>query len=231
MIRYVALLMQMFGPNSDQRHGYPGHPELELAMVRLHSRTRNEKHLEFVRYLVGSRGVIEPDLGNRAFFVWEAEQRQDNYYHRTMESITDGRYHQWHAPLKEQKAIVGHAVRAMYLLTAAADLGDGFLASARRLWDDTVDNKMYSTGGIGSDPSIEGFSEIPHFLPDCEDEGGCYAETCASIGLSMLSERMLSHRLDGRVRDVMERSLLNTVLGGGSLDGSMLGSGRGVRWT
>ncbi|KXT03233.1 hypothetical protein AC578_4808 [Pseudocercospora eumusae] len=220
MIRYVALLMQMFGPHSDQRHGYPGHPELELALVRLYSRTRDEKHLRFARYLVGTRGVIEPDLGNRAFFVWEAEQRQDDYYHRTMESITDGRYHQWHAPLTEQQAVVGHAVRSMYLLTAAADLGDEFLHSAKRLWHDAVDNKMYSTGGIGSDPSIEGFSEVPHFLPDCEDEGGCYAETCASIGLCMLSERFLGHRLDGRIRDVMERSLLNTVLGGGSLDGT-----------
>jgi DUF1680 family protein len=211
--------MKSFGPEVKQRHGYPGHPELELAMVRLYHRTRDPRHLAFARYLVGARGTIEPDLGNRAFFVWEAEQRGDNFYYRTMDSITDGRYHQWHAPLKEQQAIVGHAVRAMYLVTAAADLGDDFLPSARRLWDDAVDNKMYPTGGVGSDPSIEGFSEVPHFLPDSEDEGGGYAETCASIGLCMLSERLLSHSLDGKVRDVLERSLLNTVLGGGSLDG------------
>jgi DUF1680 family protein len=79
---------------------------------------------------------------------------------------------------------------------------------------------MYPTRGIGSDPSIEGFSEIPHFLPDSKDEGGCYAKTCASIGLCMLSERLLSHNLDSRVRDVLERSLLNNSLGGGSLDGT-----------
>jgi DUF1680 family protein len=188
-------------------------------MVRLYSRTRDPEHLAFAQYLVGTRGVIESDLGYRPFFVWEAEQRQDNFYYRTMDDITDGRYHQWHAPLREQKTIVGHAVRAMYLVTAAADLGDDFLASARRLWYDAVDNKMYPTGGIGSDPSIEGFSEIAHYLPDSKDEGGGYAETCASIGLCMLSERLLSHRLDGKVRDVLERSLLNTSLGGGNLDG------------
>jgi DUF1680 family protein len=212
--------MQTFGPKLDQRHGYPGHPELELAMVRLYSRTRDPQHLAFARYLVGARGAIEPDLGNRAFFVWEAEKRQNDYYHPTMEDIGDGRYAQWHAPLKEQQTILGHAVRAMYLLTAAADLGDDFLDSARRLWNDTVDNKMYPTGGIGSDPSIEGFSKIPHFLPDSRDEGGCYAETCASIALCMVGERLLSHSLDGRVRDVLERSLLNNCLGGGSLDGT-----------
>lgn len=220
MVRYVALLMRTFGPGPDQRHGYPGHPELELAMVRLYSRTRDPKHLAFARYLLETRGVVEPDLGNRPFFVWEAEQRQNAFHYRTMNDLSDGRYAQWHAPLKNQKTIVGHAVRAMYLVTAAADLGDDFLEAARRLWNDAVDSKMYPTGGVGSDPSIEGFSEIAHFLPDSVDEGGGYAETCASIGLCMLSERLLGHELDGRIRDVLERSLLNTVLGGGSLDGN-----------
>lgn len=44
-------------------------------------------------------------------------------------------------------------------------------------------------------------------------------ETCASIALVMVSERLLSHRLSGKVRDVMELCLYNVVLGGGSLDG------------
>jgi DUF1680 family protein len=35
----------------------------------------------------------------------------------------------------------------------------------------------------------------------------------------MTSERILSHGLDGKVRDVMELAFLNAVLGGGSLDG------------
>jgi hypothetical protein len=35
----------------------------------------------------------------------------------------------------------------------------------------------------------------------------------------MTSERILSHGLDGKVRDAMELCLLNAVLGGGSLDG------------
>jgi DUF1680 family protein len=35
----------------------------------------------------------------------------------------------------------------------------------------------------------------------------------------MTSERILSHELDGRTRDVMEVALLNAVLGGGSLNG------------
>ena len=220
MIRYVSLLCKMFGPEKGQRHGYPGHPELEQAMCRLYARTGNPSHLAFAKYLVETRGVLEPDLGYRSYFVWEAEQRKDPYFHRAVcDRIDDGRYAQWHAPLHDQDSILGHAVRAMYLITAAADFGGDSLEDARRLWTDAVDNKMYSTGGFGSVPRNEGFSDIPHFLPNSQDEGGCYAETCASIGAMMVSERLLSYRLDGKVRDVLERCLLNTVLGGASLDG------------
>ena len=78
---------------------------------------------------------------------------------------------------------------------------------------------MYVTGGFGTEPRFEGFSAIPYRLPQSTDEGGCYAETCAAIACMMTSERILSHALDGRVRDVLELCLLNAVLGGGSLQG------------
>jgi DUF1680 family protein len=35
----------------------------------------------------------------------------------------------------------------------------------------------------------------------------------------MTSERLLSHKLDKKARDVLERCLYNNVIGGGSLDG------------
>ena len=223
MIRYVDLLARTFGLGKRQLHGYPGHPELEHAVLRLYSRTRDPKHYAFGQYLVAARGVQEPDLGNRPFFVWEAEQRKDEYFHKVMDTISDGRYHQWHAPLHEQDTMLGHSVRAMYLITAAANLNGALLDDAKRLWTDTVDRKMYPTGGVGSVPRLEGFSEIPHFLPNGEDEGGCYAETCASIGLMMVTERLLSHSMGGmdeKAREVLERCLYNNVLGGASLDGS-----------
>nr|XP_019046144.1 hypothetical protein I302_04884 [Kwoniella bestiolae CBS 10118]OCF25074.1 hypothetical protein I302_04884 [Kwoniella bestiolae CBS 10118] len=218
-LKYIDLLMKTFGPGKNQRHGYPGHPELELAVLRLYSRTRDPRHYAFGRYLVAARGKREASLGGKPYFVWEAEQRKDPFFHASMDSIEDGRYHQWHAPLHEQETILGHSVRALYLITAAADLDGQLLEDAKRLWNDCVDNKMYPTGGIGSIPDIEGFSEIPHFLPNGHDEGGCYAETCASIACMMTCERFLTHELSGKVRDVMERCLLNNVLGGASLDG------------
>lgn len=89
-------------------------------------------------------------------------------------------------------------MRAMYLLTAVADLvridntaNTGALRNAlARLWTNMVDKKMYLTGGIGAMKQWEGFG-IDYFLPSGTDEGGCYAETCAGIGVMMLAERML----------------------------------------
>lgn len=78
---------------------------------------------------------------------------------------------------------------------------------------------MYPTGGIGSEPAFEGFHPAKYRLPQSTGEGGCYAETCASIACMMTSERVLSWGLDGDVRDTMELCLLNAVLGGGALNG------------
>lgn len=128
-------------------------------------------------------------------------------------------YHQAHLPLHDQDNILGHSVRALYLTTAAADLGGEFLDDAKRLLSDCVDHKMYATGGIGSEPRLEGFHKAKYRLPQSTGEGGCYAETCASIACMMTSERVLSWGLDGKVRDTMELCLLNAVLGGGSLNG------------
>lgn len=85
----------------------------------------------------------------------------------------------------------------MYLLTACADLvriedskHDKLRIAVERLWTNMVDKKMYLTGGIGAQKQWEGFG-INYFLPSGTDEGGCYAETCAGIGVMMLAERLL----------------------------------------
>ena len=101
----------------------------------------------------------------------------------------------------EQQTIEGHAVRAMYLLTAVADLalidrrsfGQKYMDVARRLWDNMADQKMYLTGGIGAIEQWEGFG-LEYFLPQGSNEGGCYSETCAAIGVMMVAERMLQVR-------------------------------------
>lgn len=100
---------------------------------------------------------------------------------------------------------------------------EAWKATALRLWDNMVDKKMYLTGGIGAIKQWEGFG-IDYFLPPGTDEGGCYAETCASIGVMMLAERLLhlggDSDPDRRYADVMELTLYNTVMTAMSLDGN-----------
>jgi hypothetical protein len=121
----------------------------------------------------------------------------------------------------------------MYLLTAVADLvalsdspstelerseKDTWIETLRRLWANMVDKKMYITGGIGAIKQWEGFG-LDYFLPQGTDEGGCYAETCASIGIMMLAERMLHIDLDSSYADIMELCLYNNVMTSMSTDG------------
>jgi DUF1680 family protein len=242
MLKYVDLLCRTFGPAHDQIHGYPGHPEIELALLRLYGRTRDPKHLELARYFITERGNPE-GVDGRHYYVVEAEKRGEPPHVRMSYWGPEGSnlwYYQAHRPLVEQPTIEGHSVRAMYLLTAAADLvglqrrakqedadagagagADGPLLkdAIYRLWDNMVGRKMYVTGGIGAIKQWEGFGR-DYFLPQGTDEGGCYAETCAAIGVMMLAERILQYDVDGRFGDVMELCLYNAVLTAMSHDGT-----------
>jgi DUF1680 family protein len=220
MIRNVDFWIKHLGRGKGQLRAYCGHPEMELAVLRLYAFTKDPRHFEFGQYLLSERGYSGPDTNGKSFFRYEADDlRRDIIYHHQMFDLDHLSYVQAHQPLHDQKDILGHSVRALYLLTAAADCGGPFLADATRLWKDCVDHKMYATGGIGTERRFEGFHEYPYRLPQSTAEGGGYAETCASIAGLMVSERLLSHKLDGRLRDIMELVFLNGVIGGGSLDG------------
>jgi uncharacterized protein len=234
MLKYVKLMHQTFGPGAGQLHGYPGHPEIELALLRLHARTGNKNAYELAKYFITERGNPTGAQGQH-FYVTEAKNRREDSAQRFAGDVWPIMnafwYQQAHKPILEQDTIEGHSVRAMYLLTAVADLVrhsravesdstefEAYNTACERLWDNMVNKKMYLTGGIGSIAKWEGFG-IDYFLPQSTDEGGCYAETCASIGVMMVAERMLQLELDGKYADIMELSLYNTVLGGMSQNG------------
>ncbi len=249
--KYIRHIRTVIGPGEGLKHAYPGHPEIELALLRLHSVTGNEDAYELARYFIEERGNPRGQDGAH-FYDWEAHQRGDSPWKRpdSYPTADDHWYNQAHAPILEQRTIEGHAVRAMYLLTGVADLlcldklgvkafnddaddhdemSDGarktkgkkskYFEALTRLWDDMVDKKMYLTGGIGAMPGWEGFG-IDYFLPQGSDEGGCYNETCASVGVAMLAERLLHLDLDARYADVLELCLYNNVMTGASLDGT-----------
>ena len=124
-----------------------------------------------------------------------------------------------HKPLLEQDTAEGHAVRLVYMSTAVADLaastGDkAFADTAKKIWRNIVDKRMYITGGIGSTVIGESFT-LDYDLPN----DTMYCETCASIGLMFFAGQMLRIESDAEYADVMERALYNTVISGMALDG------------
>lgn len=218
--RYADLIDREFGPGGAADGGYDGHQEIELALVKLFRATGERRYLDLSRRLIDARGR-QP-----FYFDLEEERRgAPGYFGSVFPSRAQDverfrEYNQSHRPVREQDAAVGHAVRAMYMYSAMADLaaedGDAELrAACERLWDDIVSTKLYLTGGLGADPSIEGFGPA-YDLPDARG----YAETCAAIGLVMWSRRMASLTGDGRYVDVLERALYNGVLSGASADGT-----------
>ena len=104
--RYADYIGQEFGHGEGQKRGYPGHEELELALVKLYRHTGERRYLDLAQYFVDERGR-QPH-----YYDQEAQARGDDpaAWHGR-----DYRYLQAHLPVREQDTAEGHAVRAMYL--------------------------------------------------------------------------------------------------------------------
>ncbi|WAO83287.1 Hypothetical protein NCS54_00047200 [Fusarium falciforme] len=230
--KYVAHIRKRFGAGEGQLRGYPGHPEIELALFRLYKATGSTDAFELAQYFLTERGNPKGQDGKH-YYDWEMEKRGEISWQRPDAYPEHGTlwYCQADFPIIEQKTIEGHAVRANYLLTAVADMlylskedgrpipnAEGWSEALHRLWNNMVDKKMYMTGGVGAIKQWEGFG-IDYFLPQGTDEGGCYNETCVSIAVMMLAERILHLDLDAHYADIMELCLYNTVMTAMSLDG------------
>ncbi|WP_047607327.1 glycoside hydrolase family 127 protein [Rahnella aquatilis] len=209
-------IAHVFGPGEQQLHGYPGHPEIELALMRLYEQTAETRYLELTRYFVEQRGT-QPH-----FYDIEYEKRGKTSHWNTYGPawmVKDKAYSQAHVPVALQTTAVGHAVRFVYLYAGVAHLArlsqdQEKREVCQRLWENMTQRQMYITGSIGSQSSGEAFSS-DYDLPN----DTAYTETCASIGLMMFANRMLQMDADSRYADVMERALYNTVLAGMALDG------------
>jgi len=212
MERYIALIRETFGPGPNQKHGYPGHQEIEIALIKLYRLTGDRKHLDLATYFINERGKQPPH-----YFDVEARARGEDpadYHQKTYE------YSQAHKPVREQDKVVGHAVRAMYMYTAMADLAaeldDAALKHACEvLWNDVMDTKMYITAGLGPSAHNEGFThdfDLPNET--------AYAETCATVALIFWAQRMLHLDMDGKYADILELGLFNGALSGLSRDGT-----------
>jgi DUF1680 family protein len=211
LMRFADHIDSLFGPDEGKKRGYPGHPELELALVKLYRETHEPRYLRLAEYFINERGR-QPH-----YFDLESRERGEDpadFWAQTYH------YCQAHAPLREQTEATGHAVRACYLYAGLADValetGDAsLLETARRLWDDLIEHQMYIIGGLGPARSNEGFT----FAYDLPNETA-YAETCAAIALVFFAQRMFLLEPDARYLDVLERALYNGVMSGVSYDGT-----------
>ncbi|MBP7558568.1 MAG: glycoside hydrolase family 127 protein [Chitinophagaceae bacterium] len=179
------------------RRWISGHEEIELALVKLYRVTGTDRYLKLAQWYLEQRGHQFP-------------------YQSTW--LTPA-YWQDLKPVEEQTEITGHAVRAMYLYSGAADVAaltgnNKYMGAMQKVWQDVVERNMYITGGIGSAGSNEGFS-VDYDLPNEQ----AYCETCASVGMVFWNQRMAQLTGDAKFLDVLERSLYNGALDGISLAG------------
>ena len=213
MTRYADYIGKVFGPAAGQKHGYDGHEEIELALVKLYRVTQNPAHINLAKHFIDARGQ------SPHFFDEEAVARGQQPDNRSLTEKYD--HYQAHAPIREQKTIEGHSVRALYMLSGAIDVAyetsdKQLIAAAKRLFDNCVNRRMYITGGVGSTRHGERFT----YDFDLPNESA-YAETCANIALIFAAARLLNHDRDSRYADIIERALYNAVLPGLSLDGTL----------
>jgi uncharacterized protein len=183
-----------FGPTG--RNAICGHPEVETALVELYRATGQERYLAQARLFVERRGagLLAPAHYGREYF-------------------SD------HVRVREAKVFEGHAVRALYLASAAVDVAvetgdDALFAAVERQWERTVASRTYLTGGMGARHEGEAFGDDFELPPD-----GAYAETCAGIASVMLAWRLLLATGESRFADLAERTLHNAVAGALAADG------------
>ena len=203
MCRYADCICDIFGPGENQRRGWPGHEEIELALIRLYQATGNKRYLKQAQYFINDRGTtpnvfLEEDPGFTGMLInLQADK-----------------------PVREMTEAYGHAVRAVYLYAGMVDLAketndSELLAVCEKIFDNIRTKRMYVTGGIGSSFKGETFTKDY----DLANGSLMYAESCAAMGLVRLACRLFNCTGKDIYLDVLETALYNSVPAGISLAG------------
>jgi DUF1680 family protein len=183
-------------------------PSHYMGLVELYRATRQPRYLELAKRLLAMRDLVTDGT----------DDNQDRI------------------PFEQQTEAAGHAVRANYLYAGAADLfaetGDHALwTPLEQIWTNVIEQKMYITGGCGAlydGASPEGAKNQKTITRVHQAYGRNYQlpnltahnETCANIGNVLWNWRMFLVTGQARFMDVLETALYNSVLSGGSLEGT-----------
>ena len=210
LCRFADYLCTVFGPGKKQIPGYPGHQEVELALVKLYNATGEKKYLDLAYFFINERAQ-KPH-----YYDIEARKRGEDPEKWWAKSYE---YCQAHKPVREQTDAVGHSVRALYMYTGIADVaketGDKELAKVcKRLWESVCERQMYITGGVGPSLRNEGF--LRDYMLPVENIS---SESCAAIANIFFCQRMLYLTGEAKYADAMERTMYNCGLSGVSLSG------------
>jgi DUF1680 family protein len=193
-LKNADLIAETFGPGKNMEP--PGHQIIETGLVKLYRATQDKKYLDLAKFFLDQRGNA---AGHKLY----------------------GAYNQDHKPVTEQDEAVGHAVRAVYMYSAMADIAGvmndpAYLYAVDKIWDNVVSKKYYITGGIGARHDGESFGDN-YELPNLTS----YNETCAAIGNIYWNHRMFMLHGDAKYIDVLERTLYNGMISGVSLSGDL----------
>lgn len=207
-------LIKNFGIGEGQIPGADGHPEIELALAKLYEATKEEKYLELGKFFLTIRGQDpyfydkqNAKIGNGSTDIFPIMRTWSHEYSLAAR------------PVIELTQVVGHSVRALYLVTGCAHIGrltndKDLIKTSERLWNNIVHKRMYVTGAVGSTSNGEAFTydyDLPNDI--------MYGESCASVALSVLASKMLEIKLKGEYADVLEKELFNSGISGIALDG------------
>lgn len=229
MERYMDHIASTFGIEPGKKRGYPGHQEIELALLKAYEQTGKQKYLDLADYFLSERGSKPHyyDEEERQLKLKEKELDLSDYPSEIRDFISmlnsgedkNYNYLQAHDLPVNQKTAEGHSVRALYMYTAMADLArikkdPRMLQACKSLWRNIVDRRIYVHGGVGSSHIGERFT-FDYDLPN----DFAYAETCASIALMFFAERLSRIERNSEYTDIIEKVLYNTILASTSANG------------
>jgi DUF1680 family protein len=197
----------MVKANQDGRLQISGHPEVELALVKLFRATGRQEYLDLAQRLVEA-------------------------YKTRISNWSEGKPAMGHDDVLGHAV----AMMYLYSGATDVGILKGdtaLIEQLERKWERMVGRKMYITGGVGHTQHGEGFAG-DYDLPA---EQNVYCETCSAIADIFWSSRMFQAKGESKYYDVVERALYNNLAAAAGLGGDrffytnpLASDGKAGRW-